>query len=88
MDPLQWMGAVRMRVQTCLNDGFVSYKHTDFHYQTLTDEMEWCVLLWCFYQLFGLSFWRHQSQRQRNTDEGAAEVTKGGDYVAQSKNKK
>ncbi len=21
--------------------------------------MEWCGLLWCFYQLFGLSFWRH-----------------------------
>ncbi len=29
-----------------------------------------------------------QSRRQRNTDEGAAEVTKGGDDVAQSKNKK
>ncbi len=24
-----------------------------------TDELEWCGLLWCFYQLFGLSFWRH-----------------------------
>ncbi len=23
------------------------------------DGLEWCVLLWCFYQLFGLSFWRH-----------------------------
>ncbi len=34
MDHLQWMGAVRMRVQTA-------------------------GLLWCFYQLFGLSFWRH-----------------------------
>ncbi len=21
--------------------------------------MEWCGLLWCFYQLFGLLFWRH-----------------------------
>ncbi len=21
--------------------------------------LEWCGLLWCFYQLFGLSFWRH-----------------------------
>ncbi len=28
-----------------------------------------------------------QSWRQRSTDEGAAEVTKGGDDVAQSKNK-
>ncbi len=25
----------------------------------LTDGLEWCDLLWCFYQLFGLSFWRH-----------------------------
>ncbi len=28
-----------------------------------------------------------QSRRQRSTDEGATEVTKGGDDVAQSKNK-
>ncbi len=21
--------------------------------------LKWCGLLWCFYQLFGLSFWRH-----------------------------
>ncbi len=27
--------------------------------QMLTDKLEWCGLLWCFYQLFGLSFWRH-----------------------------
>ncbi len=27
--------------------------------QMLTDGLEWCGLLWCFYQLFGLSFWRH-----------------------------
>ncbi len=25
----------------------------------LTDGLEWCGLLWWFYQLFGLSFWRH-----------------------------
>ncbi len=25
----------------------------------LTNGLEWCGLLWCFYQLFGLSFWRH-----------------------------
>ncbi len=25
----------------------------------LTDGLEWCGLLWCFYQLFGLWFWRH-----------------------------
>ncbi len=27
--------------------------------QMLTDGLECCGLLWCFYQLFGLSFWRH-----------------------------
>ncbi len=27
--------------------------------KTLTDGVEWCGLLWCFYQLFGLLFWRH-----------------------------
>ncbi len=26
---------------------------------TNTAELESCGLLWCFYQLFGLSFWRH-----------------------------
>ncbi len=25
----------------------------------LSDGLAWCGLLWCFYQLFGLSFWRH-----------------------------
>ncbi len=30
------------------------------HYSgTLIDGLEWCGLLWCFYQLFGLSYWRH-----------------------------
>ncbi len=28
-------------------------------HKTLTDGLEWCGLLCCFYQLFGLSFWRH-----------------------------
>ncbi len=41
------------------NDGFVSHKHSFSMNQTLTDGLEWCGLLWCFYQLFGLSFWRH-----------------------------
>ncbi len=27
--------------------------------QPLIDGLEWCGLLWCFYQLFGLLFWRH-----------------------------
>ncbi len=35
--------------ETC---GFLLHK-------MLIDGLEWCVLLWCFYQLFGLSFWRH-----------------------------
>ncbi len=26
---------------------------------TLIDGPGWCGLLWCFYQLFALSFWRH-----------------------------
>ncbi len=28
-------------------------------HKMLTDGLEWCGLLWCFYQLFGLLFWRH-----------------------------
>ncbi len=38
-----------------LNDGFVSYKKTQF-YESLTDGPEWCGLLRSFNQLFGLSF--------------------------------
>ncbi len=37
-----------------LYNGFVYYKH-----KSLIDELESCGLLWCFYQLFGLSYWRH-----------------------------
>ncbi len=33
--------------------------HIFWLHKTLTDGLEWCGLLWCFYQLFGLSFWRH-----------------------------
>ncbi len=33
----------------CLNDGFVSYKHTAFHFKMLMDWLESCGLLWCFY---------------------------------------
>ncbi len=29
------------------------------HCRASIDELESCGLLWCFYQLFGLSFWRH-----------------------------
>ncbi len=31
------------------------------HHKMLIDGLVWitCGLLWCFYQLFGLSFWRH-----------------------------
>ncbi len=40
-------------------DGFVSYKHTSLHFTRHYDGLEWCVLLWSFYQLFGLLFWRY-----------------------------
>ncbi len=30
-----------------------------FTMQMLTDELKLCGLLWCFYQLFRLLFWRH-----------------------------
>ncbi len=33
--------------------------HSFSLHNMLTDGLEWCGLLWCFYQLFGLSFWRH-----------------------------
>ncbi len=33
--------------------------HSFSHNKTLIDKLEWCGLLWCFHQLFGLSFWRH-----------------------------
>ncbi len=44
-----------------LYDGFVPDMQTcSFSLSnTLTDGLEGCGLLWCFYQLFGLSFWRH-----------------------------
>ncbi len=42
--------------QQC-NDGFVSYKQLLALHKMWTDGLEWCGLLWCFYQLCGLSFW-------------------------------
>ncbi len=43
-----------------LNNGVVFHKHAAFVLSRhLTDGLEWCRLLWCFHQLFGLSFWRH-----------------------------
>ncbi len=44
------VGAVRLSVQIADKNRF---------HKTLIDGLEWCGLLWCFYQLFGLSFWRH-----------------------------
>ncbi len=43
-----------------------SWKMSNF-FQLYSQDINWCtgvvwitcVLLWCFYQLFGLSFWRH-----------------------------
>ncbi len=42
-----------------LSDGFIPYKHSFSLHKTLIVVLEWCGVLWCFYQLFGLSFWRH-----------------------------
>ncbi len=43
--------------------GFISYKQQILSSQDVNwwTGVEWitCGLLWCFYQLFGLSFWRH-----------------------------
>ncbi len=33
--------------------------HSFWLQKMLSDGLEGCGLLWCFYQLFGLSFWRH-----------------------------
>ncbi len=43
-----------------LNDRFVPYKHSCFALNWWNGVV-WITyeLLWCFYQLFGLSFWRH-----------------------------
>ncbi len=35
------------------------YESSIHNIKMLIDGLEWCGLLWCFYQLFGLSFWRH-----------------------------
>ncbi len=37
----------------------ICYKHSFSLHKMLTDGLEWCRLLVMFYQLFGLSFWRH-----------------------------
>ncbi len=42
-----------------LNDGFFSCKHNFLLHKTLIHGLDSCGLLWCFYQLFGLSIWRH-----------------------------
>ncbi len=55
-DPLQWMGAVRMRVQiTDKNNGPLLFTSKDVNWWS---GVMWitCGLVWCFYQLFGL--WR------------------------------
>ncbi len=79
MDPLQWMGAIRMRlfhwmkhyyrlifyefeVENVLMDLFL--RNTQL--LSSPDVNWWTGVVWitfgllcCFYQLFGLSFWRH-----------------------------
>ncbi len=59
-----WTRIFDLKLKTSwICDGFVSYKQ-----QLLSSpDVNWwtgvvwitCGLLWCFYQLFGLSFWRH-----------------------------
>ncbi len=49
-----------LKINTLQMDLFVLLQTCSFSLlKTLTDGLEWCGLLWCFYQLFGLSFWRH-----------------------------
>ncbi len=50
-----WLWIMDCLKLKCLIGGFVSYKHAAFH-KMLTDGLESCGLLWCFYQQFGLSF--------------------------------
>ncbi len=55
-DPLQWMGAVRMRVQiTDKNNGPLLFTSKDVNWWS---GVMWITygLVWCFYQLFGLHF--------------------------------
>ncbi len=40
------------------NDGFFLRTHSFSLHKTLIDGLDSCGLLWCFYQRFGLSFWR------------------------------
>ncbi len=52
-----------LKLKCLLNDEFVYYKPTAFSSQDINcwTGVVWitCGSLWCFYQLFGLSFWRH-----------------------------
>ncbi len=50
---------VWIRREICKFQGLCKSEHGPDMFKTLTDGLEWCGLLWCFYQLFGLSFWRH-----------------------------
>ncbi len=57
---------------------------------TVSDDLGCHVICWCWSTVFSEVHSQHShlhSRRQRSTDEGATEVTKGGDDVAQSKNK-
>ncbi len=68
-DPLQWMGAIRMSLQTAYKNITIIHKNISYPavflltnkplHKMLTDGLELCGLLWCFYQLVELSFWWH-----------------------------
>ncbi len=70
---------------TCINwhgrEEIVFFAHKKYSHSFITLWLNhWCHMD-CFNDVLT------QSRRQRSTDEGATEVTKGGDDVAQSKNK-
>ncbi len=48
-----------------LKHPFVSYKHSFSLLKTLTDGLEWCVLLWCYYQTLILTAPIHSQQSIR-----------------------
>ncbi len=53
---LSWSNSLKLK---CLIMDLFLKNVQLFTSQDVTDGLEWCGLLWCFYQLFGLSFWRH-----------------------------
>ncbi len=57
-----WTGILKrsngLKLKTLWWISFLQTCSVSLH-KMLIDGLEWCGLRWCFYQLFGLSFWRH-----------------------------